>query len=616
MFDSRKREHKWPFGAVPAGRLMRFAICPGREKGVRRAQLCLRRDGEEQVRRIPLRWEKCCLTREWYAAALRAPEPGLYWYHLLVWGVDGCTRLGRGQGGCATDDPAAPDFQLTVYDGHARVADWLGRGVVYQIFPDRFARRGAAPALPGRVVHPSWEDLPVYQPNDRGEIENNDFFGGNLAGITDRLDYLASLSVTTLYLNPIFAAASNHRYDTGDYERIDPMLGTEREWEELCRQAGRRGIRVVIDGVFSHTGKRSRYFSGPDGAATRRDSPYAAWYTFSHWPDRYESWWGIDTLPQVREMEPSYLRYIVTGRDSIVRRWLRAGAAGWRLDVADELPDAFIRRLRRAAREEKADALILGEVWEDASNKIAYGQRRAYLLGQELDSVMNYPFRQAALAYLRGGDARQFYEQMETLRENYPAPVFYNLMNLLSTHDTPRLITALAAPDGNAMTREQRAHYRLDSVRRSRGLRLVRLAAALQFCFPGAPSVYYGDEVGMEGYEDPFNRGTFPLDGGDGALAGWYRRLGGLRRRHAALREGEITWLHARGPVLAFWRGREPGRLAAVFNRAAETAALPWPLAGNGAWDLFTGRRVAPDAAGFLQIPGENGMLLSERVGE
>ena len=315
-----------------------------------------------------------------------------------------------------------------------------------------------------RVLHENWSDIPEYRPNEQGEILNNDFFGGTLRGIASKLDYLESLHVRTIYLNPIFQAYSNHRYDTGDYKRIDPMLGTEEDFRALCAQAAARGMRVILDGVFNHTGYDSRYFNGSGrynslGAHQSKDSPYYGWFDFKRWPDEYGSWWGIYTLPQVNEMNEDYLRYIIEDEDSVIRRWLRLGASGWRLDVADELPDAFIRHLTAAAKREKPDALVLGEVWEDASNKISYSERRAYFHGGELDSVMNYPLSDAILAFLGGGTAEHFAETMECIRENYPHDVFYSLMNVVGTHDTARTLTLLGVADEEwRMDRDARAH--------------------------------------------------------------------------------------------------------------------------------------------------------------
>ena len=275
----------------------------------------------------------------------------------------------------------------------------------------------------------------------------------------------------------------------------------------------------------------SRYFNARGhydelGAHQSKDSPYYEWFNFSEWPDRYSSWWGIYTLPETNEMNEKYLDYIVDSEDSVIRRWLRLGASGWRLDVADELPDEFIERLAAAARREKPDAMVIGEVWEDASNKVSYSRRRRYFQGGELDSVMNYPLRDGILAFLNGDAAENFAEKMECLRENYPREVFYNLMNIIGTHDTARALTVLGSrPELWNADKNTQAYTVLVGDARERAKRRLKMAAVIQFCMPGSPTIYYGDEAGMQGYGDPLNRRTFPWGHEDEELLYFYRTL-------------------------------------------------------------------------------------------
>lgn len=343
---------------------------------------------------------------------------------------------------------------------------------------------------------------------------NNDFYGGNFKGITSKMDYLASLGVGILYLNPISKSFSSHRYDTGDYKTPDPMLGTEADFAELCAQAHAHGIRVVLDGVYSHTGSNSLYFDkertfGGNGAYCTKDSPYYSWYTFYHYPDSYNCWWNFDTLPTVNKMDPKFVDYVITGEDSVLAHWLKLGADGFRLDVVDELPDEFVLLLKKRLRELKPDALLIGEVWEDASNKIAYSRRRRYFVDGELDSCMNYPFRTAILNFIKGlDDGRGLAETVMTIAENYPPQVLLCNMNLLGTHDTPRILTALV--DDFEGSREELAKRHLSHNQYYTAQERLMLASFLQFTLPGAPSIYYGDEAGMEGGKDPFNRRTYP----------------------------------------------------------------------------------------------------------
>nr|WP_326127301.1 glycoside hydrolase family 13 protein [uncultured Oscillibacter sp.] len=618
VFDPRHSLCKTPFGAVPCGESVTLHCRPLASDGFQHCAVVLLGEFSGTESHVELSRGDPEGDRVRFSGSVSAPsEPELIWYHFRFWRDDG-TGCILDSTGYRTDGLVQP-WQLTVYE-ETPTPQWFGEGVSYQIFPDRFCRLAIpdpAGLVGDRWVHENWADAPEWRPDPDGEVRNRDFFGGSLEGITSKLPYLADLGVTTLYLCPIFESASNHRYNTADYSRIDPMLGTEEDFRSLCARAGELGIRVILDGVFNHTGSQSLYFNEDGfyptlGAAQSPDSPYAGWFSFHPWPTDYDAWWGIRTLPAVREECPSYIGYIIEGEDSIIRRWLRAGAGGWRLDVADELPDWFIEKIRAVMDRDFPDAFLLGEVWEDASTKVAYSRRRRYLLGRELHGVMNYPFRTSLLDYLRKEQAELFQEAMETLRENYPPAAFYSAMNFLGTHDTPRVLTVLGA-DVLLESREERAVYRLSPGERDRGLRRLRLAALVLFTFPGAPTVYYGDEAGMEGYEDPFNRGTYPWGGEDLELRSWFRTLGRLRRDREALRRGGLRWLHAAGPLLAFARETEAERLAAVVNASLEeqSLSLPWP--GGPAEDLLTGRRFVPAEGGLdLSLPPLSGLLLAE----
>ena len=365
MFHSRSTACKKPYGAVPAGQAVEFSVYPQRAQGALQVTLWIEEDGC-QAESHPLHWCGYQGSHDRYTVTYTPPHPGLYWYYFSVELADGLHYCARGYGGQAELLEAVGDkYQLTVYDGEYHTPRWFGEGITYNIFPDRFCR-DKAPEQPEsegvveRVLHQNWDDIPVYLPDEHGEILNNDFFGGTLRGVYAKLDYLESLHVTTIYFNPIFQAYSNHRYDTGDYKRIDPLLGCEEDFRALCSEAARRGMRVVLDGVFNHTGYDSRYFNARGhydsvGAFQSKESPYFSWFDFHNWPNEYGSWWGIYTLPQVNETDGSYQDYIIEDEDSVVRHWLRLGASGWRLDVADELPDSFIQKLNAAARREKSE---------------------------------------------------------------------------------------------------------------------------------------------------------------------------------------------------------------------------------------------------------------------
>ena len=616
VFDSRSEFCKSPYGAAPCGGRVTFHVRPLYAEGYSRCVLVAWREFSNSTDTLELMPEGTDGDRIRFSGVLTVPqEPELIWYYFRLFRPDGSTRVFDRSGW--RDDGTPQSWQLTVYEP-CPTPRWLSQGVIYQIFPDRYCRLSVPDptGLVGdRTVHENWSDCPDWRPDEHGEVRNRDFFGGSLAGITSRLPELAAMGVTVLYLNPIFESASNHRYNTADYCAIDPMLGTEADFRRLCQRAKALGLRVILDGVFNHTGSQSRYFNAdgfyPDtGAAQSTDSPYFNWFSFHPWPTDYDAWWGIMTLPAVQENEPDYRDFIILGQDSVVRHWLRAGASGWRLDVADELPDDFIAEIRTAMEETAPDSFLLGEVWEDATTKVAYSQRRRYLLGHELHGVMNYPFRTALIAYLRGGDADDFRETLETLRENYPPEAFLSLMNFLGTHDTPRILTVLGAdnvPDNKA----DRAAYRLSPAQRQIGLERLRLAALILFTFPGAPTVYYGDEAAMEGWEDPFNRAGYPWAQEDTDLKAHFAELARFRRSFPALQAGVLHWIWTSGPLLIFARELDGQLLTTVVNTADVSQALSLPWSAPPARDLLTSQRFIPtDNAIPLTLPPRSGLLL------
>ena len=619
VFDSRDSRYKSPFGAVVCGSTVTLSLRPLSAEGYRDCTLVITgefADTREEITLSPVGTEddRTLFSGSFTAAA----QPELMWYCFRFTRSDGSV-VWLGKNGCCGEGKAEA-WQLTVYDNTHPTPDWFGRGVTYQIFPDRFCRTSVpdpAGMLGSRIVHQNWDEIMEYLPDGNGIIHNRDFFGGSLSGIEEKLPYLKEMGVSTLYLCPIFESDSNHRYNTGDYERIDPMLGDEADFRRLCEKAHEMGIRVMLDGVFNHTANNSKYFNALGqyptlGAAQSTESPYSSWYNFQHFPTRYDAWWGIHTMPAVNETDPGYIDYIIEGENSIIRRWLRAGADAWRLDVADELPDEFIRRIRTAMMDEKADSFLLGEVWEDGSNKIAYSQRRRYLLGHETHGLMNYPFRVSAMDYLRGGDAENFVSAMETIRENYPPSAFYSAMNMLGTHDNPRILTMLGTfPKEAPPTRTARAEYRMTEAERHRGFRLLGTGAILLYAFPGSPTVYYGDEVGMEGFEDPFNRGTFPWGREDKRLQAHFMRLGKLRNQRRSLQEGSLRWIHAKGHLLAFARELGDEITIAVTNAGDETVTLSFPWSDDLATDALTGQQfLTQDGKVHLSLPPLDGVLL------
>ena len=485
------------------------------------------------------------------------PEvPCLVWYYFIIRTGDGRTQYyGADSGEGRLESHAPRSYQITVYDGAFTTPAHWREGIVYQIFPDRFRRsswedfreRAKYHANLGRFlrIHDRWSEDVCYTAAPGAEdYEPNDFFGGDCNGIREKLGCLASLGVTTLYLNPVFESASNHRYDTADYHRIDPIFGNEDEFAALCAEAREQGIRVMLDGVFSHTGSDSRYFDKNSryedlGAYESNESPYRKWYRFVGDSKQYDSWWGFPTLPNVNELEPGYTEFI-TGEHGVLSHWAGTGATSWRLDVADELPDEFIRILRRRLKQNDPEGVLLGEVWEDCSNKYGPEGRRGYVNGDELDSAMNYIFTEAAISFLTGRtDAYALDHVLQTQREHYPRPFYEACLNLISSHDIIRAATALSgAPDRNSVSRKLQAAYHPNEQDQQKGFLRLILAAALQMALPGVPSVYYGDEAGMTGMSDPFNRGTYPWGAENEAVFAGYSALMRARKESDALKRG------------------------------------------------------------------------------
>lgn len=492
-----------------------------------------------------------------YEAEIRVPDRvGLLWYYFEIVNEAGRNFYANnkkclgGLGEMFAEEPKCL-YQITVYSEDFETPEWFRDSVVYQIFPDRFYNGNENGEILGDrddIIKRNWGDTPFYKAEQFGGVYRaNDFFGGNIKGITKKLTYLAELGIGAIYLNPIFKAYSNHKYDTGDYKQIDPSFGTEEDFHELCSKAEELDIRIILDGVFNHTGSNSIYFNKDGeyntiGAYQSRESLYYNWFSFKDWPNEYEAWWGIKTLPSVNEHSEEYRDYILNDDDSVVKHWLRKGAYGWRLDVVDELPGFFVKELRKAVKSVDKDAVIIGEVWEDASNKCSYGEQREYFLGGELDSVMNYPLRTALIDLAKNYiDAEEFNARIMSLKENYPKPAFYSLLNFLSSHDVERILTAVSdAPDKNSVSKDFMADFELNGEQLQRALVRVRQIVMMIMLMPGVPCVYYGDERGMQGYADPFCRGCVDWSSANEELKLWYSMAIALRKSSKAFTDGEF----------------------------------------------------------------------------
>lgn len=501
-FNSHDEICKDPFGAVPKGREIIFSVKLSEDYDVILKIFRENPNGEKNYSLIKM--ENLAGLRK---ATYTPEETGLYFYHFEVIKDNEKFYFGNShdsKGGLAINydkEYELRPFQITVHNYLRKSPSWYKEGIFYQIFPDRFFNGNEDGRIdgikPNSFIYGSWYDTPYYVRNEKGGIERWDFKGGNLEGIRKKIPYLKEMGITGIYLNPIFLARSNHRYDTGDYHKIDPMVGTEESFIKLCEELKENGIRVILDGVFNHTGSDSIYFNSVNsydsiGAFNSIQSKYYNWFSFKNYPTEYECWWGVTDLPNINEDDESYKDFILNDKDGVIPYWIRRGASGWRLDVADELPDSFIKGIRESMEKEsfsqdESDVVLIGEVWEDASNKIAYSKRREYFMGDELHGVMNYPLKDSIIQYLRGEiNAETIYRNLISLMENYPEEAWFSSLNSLSTHDTRRIRTELNHID------------------------LEKLAIKTLFTMPGVPCIYYGDEAGLFGERDPYNRAAFP----------------------------------------------------------------------------------------------------------
>lgn len=512
-------------------------------------------------------------VKKYSAEILPLEEPAVYYYffevRLNLHGEDKTLFYGKDHNNgmiCEYDSKYINKYQLTVYEDY-KVPSWFKEGVLYHVFVDRFNngnRNGKVDGIKkNSFLYGNWDDDPMYIKKQNGDIARWDFYGGNLKGIINKLGYLKKLGVTIIYLSPVFEAASNHKYDTGNYKKIDPMFGDEKTFKELIDKAAEKGISIVLDGVFSHVGEDSIYFNKYNnydsvGAYQSEESPYRSWFNFGEDKDDYQAWWGIKALPNTNELEPSFMDYIIYDEDSVVNKWMKMGVKGWRLDVVDELPTKFVKELKKEVRKNDDESILIGEVWEDASNKISYSERRTYLLGDQLDSVLGYPFRDNLVSFLNGEIASwQLNDFFMTIKENYPEEAFKSNLNLLSSHDIERVKTALKSDK-----------------------ELLKLAILTQMSFEGVPYIYYGDEAGLEGGKDPENRKTYPWKNEDMEIMDFYRHCSQFRNRNKVLTYGNTYFIYTgNDDVFAYTRyDDEHEGILVVLNRSENNQSVSLAL--------------------------------------
>mgnify|MGYP005837924279 CR=1 FL=1 len=429
-------------------------------------------------------------------------------------------------------------------------------------------------------------------------FENDGVQRHEIKHVEDWIPHMQKLGVNAVYFSPVFES-DTHGYNTRDYRKIDVRLGTNEDFKEVCDALHRAGIRVVLDGVFSHTGSDSRYFNregryGEGGAYRDPNSPYRSWYDFDpKYKGGYRSWWGFETLPEVNEETPSFVEFI-TGEGGVIDTWLRRGAAGFRLDVADELPDKFIEKIRTAVKRVSPEKFLLGEVWEDATTKFGFDHRRTYLLGKGLDSVMNYPFKNSVLDFVKGKPAQQAANEILSICEHYPAPAINTALNFLSTHDTERALTVIADEPANGRGREWQSGRSVTGEAYEEGMLRLRMAYAIIYTLPGVPCLYYGDEIGMQGYRDPFNRAFFCWDSHEERLR---PVLAQLRHSCEAFRTGELRVLRAEDGILHYQRIGKTETAEIIVNRSEHIIVEP----------LASGKHTEVNPMGFTIVVEENG---------
>lgn len=464
------------------------------------------------------------------------------------------------------------EFQITVYSPEYNSPTWLDNGVFYHVFVDRFYRSGKSEKREDAVYRDDWDDAIPEYPRVRGQsYPNNTHFGGDLYGVAEKLDYLQDLGVTTLYLSPVCDAFSNHKYDTGDYLSVDRSFGGDEALRFLCGKCHERGMHVILDGVFNHVGNDSVYFNrygkySSLGAYQSKDSPYYPWFRFTNFPEQYECWWGIRNLPQTGRNK-EFQNFIC---EQVIPKYMDLGADGFRLDVVDELDSAFVEQITAAAKAKKSDAAVIGEVWEDASNKIAYDERRRYFQGKQLDGVMNYPLRNGMLAFLKDGDSSLLRYVTDTLYCHYPPDALAHTMNNIGTHDTERILTILGSEGGFEDDNDALAVRKLSPEARARAIRLLAMGFELFAAIPGVPCIYYGDEAGMEGYHDPFNRRPFPWNRIDGELYDRFRRINRLRSEEPLFASRVFEVLNGPEGTFDFRRGEGDDFMTVLSNRSGK----------------------------------------------
>ncbi|TLS35605.1 amylopullulanase [Pseudalkalibacillus caeni] len=685
-----EKAYRIPFGAVKAGEEVTLRIA-SKQDDLTQANVYLKNNNTGTSKLLSMKKAGTANGQDFWEATFVPEAKGVYGYKFIVHDQEAKAEYGEdtaeGNTGKATDSNAEL-FQLTVFDPGYQTPDWMKESVVYQIFPDRFfngnatndtakeTARGNEP-----IEHRDWTQLPdnprlVDKEGYNGdEIWSNDFFGGDVKGIQEKLDYIQSLGVNTIYMNPVAKAASNHKYDATDWKSIDPMFGSPEEFKAFTDELENRGMHLIMDGVFNHVGDDSIYFDRygkyetvgayeywsliydlmnekgltEDEAKAEARSQLEAEgqvfndeYGFHNWFNiknekvtgedgkehyDYQAWWGFDSLPEIESVpgdavnydselnNQKFADYIMYDEDSAAKKWITNGGSGWRLDVANEVDMEFWREFRKelkadefagtgATLKEGEKPLILGEIWDDASK---------YFLGDQYDSVMNYRFEQAIMGFLKSGNATSTDAQLTAVKEDYPKEAYYALMNLMGSHDTPRAVYVLGGGTDSYEKAEFDPNYNHEL-----GVKRLKLASIIQMGYPGAPTIYYGDEAGVTGSKDPDDRRTYPWGNENQDLIAHYQKVGKVRTSNAGLfAYGDIETLYAEGDVYAFARMTDNDFGIVAINRGNTAQTVELDVKGllknniSLTDQLDTGYAVA-SASGkvTVEVPAMSGRML------
>lgn len=704
-YDSRDLACKSVYGAVATGESVKFTITTGTDvteaklvmKGVDTRNIDMKKDGEavngKQQWSVTTKFDTIG-ENHYYFALLSGTYMTIY--------ADDDGNYGKGM---VTDLTNVKPYDLVVYKDGFETPDWMKNAVIYQIFPDRFyngdtSNDFAQTSSRGEVDYEYISDWNTLPENPEQETEekmdaykatgayvgdgnwSNEIYGGDLKGITERIDYLKALGVNVIYLNPVFASISSHRYDTSDYNKIDPILGDLGDFEELTRVAEENGMHVVLDGVFNHVSDDSKYFdryykyleAGTDKVGAYpywayvydtmaeqnvsedtakdiakkyfadnygiTDFSYTEWFNVTQETLKddnendvtdniglragktvygYEGWWGYDSMPVIKatngsEYQTGNWAEEIIGNDdgtSVGQYWISEGSDGWRLDVANEVSDETWQNFRNSVKAlNNGDAVIIGEIWTDATD---------YLLGDMYDSVMNYVFRNAVLGYAKGGSASDATAALERIRERYPEEAFYAMMNLVGSHDTTRLLSYLDGIDDDRNQKEIDKAFPTYENTSDTAKQRQYLVAFLQFTYAGAPTIYYGDEIGMTGADDPDDRRAFTWGKGSKELVTWYAKLADIRSQYSALRTGSVEPIDVNDDAIMGYVRSDDNDIITVLGNNADSAKEITVSIGTNATskitDIVSGTSYdVKDGKVKVNIPAYRGVILASDV--